>query len=191
MEGTKSWPSVVNALSLPAEATDPQTNTPVNVLKTLHDVYGLILAPFEAMYRRNVQEQQKKSQAAHGQPGMYTDLSRPLTSCSDPRLPVNSNMQTPTRPLGQNGMAPASMAATNGQGSFSGTNNQQRPPLGTSESHGSLGSSDNDPFASSDNNLLDQDVQGIKRKHDGEGPDTKRVRQKTGEACFRDTRHVL
>ncbi|KAF9532075.1 hypothetical protein CPB83DRAFT_848300 [Crepidotus variabilis] len=159
IESNKMWPSILTALGLPAEATDPQTNNQVLVLKELHDVYMRLLAPFETIYRRNIQEQQKKLQMS--------------------QQPVNGNPQAGMRSMSSHGLMPGTMGLTNGSGTFPSVNSQQRPSLASSDSHGSLGASDMDPFTQSEPNLLDQDVQGIKRKHNSEGPDMKRVRQKT------------
>ena len=59
--------------------------------------------------------------------------------------------------------------------------NQQRPPLTAGDSHSSIAAADLDTLAHPvDTNLLDHDMQGIKRKHENDGVDAKRVRQKTG-----------
>jgi SWI/SNF chromatin-remodeling complex subunit SWI1 len=72
------------------------------------------------------------------------------------------------------------MTGTNGLGQFLPGGNQQRPALAATDSHSSLISDLDTPPHPVDANLLDQEIQGIKRKHDNDGTETKRVRQKTG-----------
>jgi len=85
--------------------------------------------------------------------------------------------------MSSNGIPSQNMSSTNGLGQFLPTMpNQQRPPHTAGDSHSSIASADLDTLAHPvDTNLLDHDMQGIKRKHESDGGvDAKRVRQKTG-----------
>jgi SWI/SNF chromatin-remodeling complex subunit SWI1 len=133
-----------------------------------------IIGPFEQMHRQNMREQHKKLQMSQNQASLGDPqfLARQTAGMSN--LP-----QSGARPMSSNGIMPQSMAGTNGLGQFLPVGNQQRPALAANDSHSSL-ASDLDTLLPVDANLLDQDIQGIKRKHDNDGTETKRVRQKTG-----------
>jgi len=136
------------------------------------------LLSFEQLYKKNIQDQQKKLQMNQGQ-GLLPDqqfLPR--------QNPGMSNIQqSGMRPMSSNGIPSQNMSSTNGLGQFLPTMpNQQRPPHTAGDSHSSIASADLDTLAHPvDTNLLDHDMQGIKRKHESDGGvDAKRVRQKTG-----------
>lgn len=132
-----------------------------------------ILGPFEQMYRRNMIEQQKKLQLSQNQASLADPQFLPRQSAGMSNLP-----QSGARPISSNGVVPQSMPGTNGLGPF-----QQRPLLPTNDSHNSL-TSDLDTLSQpADAIFLDQDLQGVKRKHVNDVTDsTKRVRQKTGSS---------
>jgi SWI/SNF chromatin-remodeling complex subunit SWI1 len=125
-----------------------------------------------------MQDQQKKLHMSQSQGSLVEQQF--AASSGLPRQNVGMpNIQQPgMRPMSSNGVPPQSMPSTNGMGQFMQMGNQQRPPLTSNDSRSSITPSDLDTFPH-DANLLDQDTQGIKRKHDSDGVDTKRVRQKT------------
>jgi SWI/SNF chromatin-remodeling complex subunit SWI1 len=177
IDNAKAWPAFLPHLGLPEEYMDPQTNAPIPVARVLRDHYMTILGPFEQMYRRNMHEQHKKLQMSQSQ-SSFADpqyLARQTAGMSN--LP-----QSGVRPMSSNGIMPQSMAGPNGLGQFLQGGNQQRAALAANDSHSSL-TSDLDTLPQPvDADLLDQDMQGIKRKHDNDGTETKRARQKTGSA---------
>lgn len=172
IENAKSWPAFLPHLGLPEEYMDPQTNAPIPVAKLLRDQYTTILGPFEQMYRRNLHEQHKKLQ-----------MSQNPSSFADPQYLARQTSGMPqsgVRPMSSNSIMPQSMAGSNGLGQFLQGGNQQRPAFAANDSHSSL-TSDLDTLPQPvEVDLLDQDIQGIKRKHDNDGTETKRARQKTG-----------
>ena len=57
-------------------------------------------------------------------------------------------------------------------------------PIGSIDTHTSVPSELDSLMHAVDSNLLDPDIQGIKRKHDQDDRDMKRARQKTGTLEF-------
>lgn len=154
---------------------DPQTNAPIPVARLLRDHYLNILGPFEQMYRRNLHEQQKKLQMSQNQALVDPQFLARQTAG------MSNQPQSGIRPMSSNGTMPQPMGGTNGGlGQFLPVGNQQRQPPAANDLHGSsIADLDTLPQPG-DTNLLDQDILGSKRKHDNEGSETKRVRQKTG-----------
>ncbi len=152
--------------------------------KLLRDHYLAFLNPFEQMYKKNMQDQHKKLHMSQSQGSLVEQQFAASSGLPRQNVGMPNLQQTGMRPMSSNGVTPQSMPSTNGMGQFMQMGNQQRPPLTSSDSHSSITPSDLDTFPQTvDTNLLDQDTQGIKRKHDSDGVDTKRVRQKTGQ-CY-------
>lgn len=164
--------------------------------KLLHDHYFAFLYPFEQMYKRNLHDQQKKLQMSQTQGSLVEQQFAGSSGLPRQNVGMPPNLQqSGIRPMSSNGITPQSMPTTNGMGQFMQMGNQQRPPLASSDSHGSVTPSDLDAFPQTvDANILDQDSQGIKRKHDSDDVDIKRVRQKTGQChvcCHIQVVHVF
>lgn len=137
-----------------------------------------ILGPFEQMYRRNLLEQQKKLQLSQNQASLADPQFLSRQSAGMSNLP-----QSGARPMSSNGVVPQSMSGTNSLGPFLPPANQQKPSLPTNDSHNSLTSDLDTLSQQADAIFLDQDLQGVKRKHVNDVTDsTKRVRQKTGSS---------
>jgi SWI/SNF chromatin-remodeling complex subunit SWI1 len=168
-----------------------QANGSASVALMLEQMYTAVLYPFEDLYKKNIQEQQRKAQLSRqmsmGQPGQM------------PRMPpngmqsVSGQMQQmqrgPNPPMGMMGQP---IPNVNGAHFVNPANHtpqtpQQRPgstALNPQLSHNiQLQQNTPQPGAgpSGDSNLLDNDIQGIKRKLDAEDAEGKRTRQKTGK----------
>lgn len=154
----------------------------------LSQYYSHLLLPFEEMYTKSLQEQAKKAQSAQ-RPGPMPGHQFPPQQGLGRPTPGMPNIQQPgMRQNNSNGLMPQSIPPTNGITQYPQMHPQNRPSssqnphqASVQESRSSMGPSEIDPLALGiDSNLLDQDVQGIKRKHDQEDREMKRVRQKTG-----------
>ncbi|KAF8912810.1 hypothetical protein CPB84DRAFT_1670865 [Gymnopilus junonius] len=189
-----SWGSMLHHFDLPEHFPEVQANGSTSVATMLSQYYMALLHPFEEMYKKNIQEQQKKAQLSQqqrqgGMPGQQFPntiaLGRP-----GPGMP-NIQQQQAMRSTGSNSLMAQVMPPTNGMGQYPQMHGQNRPSSSQNphqapghESHSASTPSEIDPLAHSvESNLLDQDIHGIKRKHDQDDRDLKRVRQKTGNLC--------
>jgi len=179
----RAWPNLLPLLELPEEYIHPQKNVPTSVAHVLCNYYMTILHPFEVVYKKNIQDQQKKAQMSQGQ-GPMADQQFPTSSNLARSNTGMPNIQQPSmRPMSSNGL----MSGSSSLGQFPQIGSQHRPTAGpnphqtsATDPHSAIIPSDIDPFTHTvDSNLLDQDVQGIKRKLDHDDRDTKRARQKT------------
>jgi SWI/SNF chromatin-remodeling complex subunit SWI1 len=168
-------------------------------------IYMQILAPFEESYKKNIAEQQKKAQAtAHRPSGMPGAQFAPPPSLGRPGHGM-PNMQQPGMrpPMNVNGAMSQPIPPTNGS-PYNPMHNQHRPSssqnphqMSTPDSHIPMNSAMDIIPHTVDSNLLDQDIQGIKRKHEQPDGDMKRVRQKTGTlipaawSTFHDYVHIV
>lgn len=155
----------------------------------LEQMYTAILYPFEDLYKKNIQEQQRKAQLmsrqmSMGQPGQIRGMppngvqpasapmqrgpmpamgmmGQPIPNVNSAHFP-NAAMHTPQTPHQRPGST---------------TLNPQIPPhsLPVTQSTPQPGTG-----PTGESNLLDNDAQGIKRKLDIEDAEVKRARQKTG-----------
>ncbi|KAH9486785.1 SWI/SNF chromatin-remodeling complex subunit sol1 [Psilocybe cubensis] len=191
------WPKLLPAFDLPERFPEMQANNSASVAVMLSQYYMAILHPFEEYYRNNLSEQAKKVQAGQQQQQLLQQQSqqqqqrvmpnKPFPPPSNVGRPVTAmpNMpQSGVRPSNTPGLMSQSIPPSNGMPQYPQIHPQNRPASSQNphqqESNVSLGSSEIDPLAPTiDSNLLDQDVQGIKRKHEQEDRDLKRVRQKT------------
>ncbi|KAF8973884.1 hypothetical protein BDZ97DRAFT_402638 [Flammula alnicola] len=180
------WGAILQHFDLPEEFPSVQANNSSSVALMLSQYYMAILHPFEEMYKKNIQEQQKKAHIPQRQ-GSMPGQQFPTTS-SLGRPAGMSNMQQPgIRPMNANGLVSQAIPPANGLNQYPPMHNQHRSASSQNphqilapDSHSPMVSSEIDSLAHTvDSNLLDQDIQGIKRKHDQEERDMKRVRQKT------------
>ncbi|CAA7266582.1 unnamed protein product [Cyclocybe aegerita] len=172
------WQALLPHFDLPDEFPTVQANNSSSVAVMLHQYYMAILHPFEIIYKKNMQDQQKKAHLPQGGLSDQQQFGRPA-----PGMP---NMQQPgMRPMNPNSLMSQSIPPGNGLGQYPELS-QHRPPvqnphqMGMVDTHNSMAHSELNSLGHTvDSNLLDQDNQGIKRKHDQDDRDTKRVRQKT------------
>ncbi|KAF8167956.1 hypothetical protein B0H34DRAFT_683778 [Crassisporium funariophilum] len=189
VSNANGWAAILPHFDLPDEFPQMQANNSTSVALMLSQYYMAILNPFEVMYKKNLQEQQKKAQMGArpgGQqfPGSTSNLPRP-SGIPNSQAGVRTNNMM----MGQ-GLPGSSIPPTNGLPQFPSPQHQQstqhRQPatqslhqISSIDSHGSLAPSEFDSLShTADSNLLDQDIQGIKRKHD-QDDSIKRARQKT------------
>jgi len=164
-----------------------QANNSASVALMLSQYYMVILHPFEELYKKNIHEQQKKAQIPP-RPGSMPGNSFPGSNGLGRPTPGIPNMEQPgVRQMNANGLMPQNISSVNSSTQYSQMHNQHRPTQGlhqisAPDSHSSLPHPELDSLASvADSNLLDQDMLGIKRKHDQDERETKRARQKTGK----------
>ncbi|KAF9569712.1 hypothetical protein CPC08DRAFT_701603 [Agrocybe pediades] len=186
------WGSILRQFDLPEHFAEPQRNHSTSVALMLSQFYNVILYPFEEIYKRNILEQQRKAQ----QPGQQRPGGMPGQQFATPQ---NMNRVPPGMPniqqqQPQQTMRPPNTNAMMGQGIHADGLNQypQMPNQSRSSSQianqvpvpdivGAIARQDADVLSQSvEPTLLDQDFQGIKRKHETFTEDTlKRARQKT------------
>ena len=153
----------------------------------LSQYYMAILFPFEEVYRKNLQEQRGKVSMTgrQGMPPQQFPASTP--GAPRPSLGMSNTQQLGMRPnnLIPQGL-PGGPIASNGLAQFSSVPpTQHHPsstslPIGSIDTHTPMPSELDSLMHAVDSNLLDPDIQGIKRKLDQDDRDIKRARQKTG-----------
>ena len=174
-----------------------------------------ILYPFEELYKRNMPDHQRRLQMASRPPGgapfqaqaPIPMQNRPMQGApgltqpnAPPQMQRNNSMNPLTQPVGpiHGSVNPSAQLP---QPQATPVTPTQRPSSGSFNAHtGTPGSStitaipsaDNvSSISQSDENVLDQDVQGIKRKMEFEEGGNKRARQKTGKSPFNPVLTVL
>lgn len=184
MTSNKAWQSLLPHFDLPELSPDPFPNNSHSVALILQTYYAGILQPFEEVYRKNMMaEQQKKAQLFSrpgGQPqGTPSQMSAHSMQASasgqnqrgpPPGTPTANSMLPPTTP-----QTPHQRPSSSGLG----TQHLGHGPPQNSSSSDSSGQPVNGHL--SDANPLDSDGQGLKRKLESDDPESKRVRQKTGQ----------
>ena len=194
---------------LPEQFSSPQPNGQTSVANTLERYYKDLLDPFEAAYKRNVQEHQRRALMSAGRqpaPPIQQLLSTGSASGQGrPHQPQNGSIQSnfpeqaqataPTnatnsvtvpQPITSNHHPqPSHSAPAQPQPPPSAASIQRTSPVGTQPQNSSLPDSvpgtGQIPNGVSDKNILEPDVQGIKRKLDSNEADGKRAKQKLGE----------
>jgi hypothetical protein len=176
----------------------------------LSQYYLAILYPFEELYKRNMPDHQKRIQMASRPPTAQFQAQAAPTMQNRPMQGVpltQPNAPAQMQRSGNNSMNPLGqpVGPIHGSVNLSAQIPQatpvtptQRPSSSTFSAHSSAPVSNVTSVASVDGitsipqsegvaelaeNVLDQDVQGIKRKMEFEG-DNKRARQKTGKLAF-------
>ncbi|PPQ89376.1 hypothetical protein CVT25_002194 [Psilocybe cyanescens] len=181
------WPKFLSAFDLPEHFPEMQANNSTLVAVMLSQYYMAILHPFEEYYRTNLNEQAKKVLPGQRPGPMPNKQFPPSSGLGRPVTGMTNMQQSGIRSNNANGLMGQTIPPSNGMAQYPQMHPQNRPTssqnphqISAPESSISLGSSEIDPLVPSiDSNLLDQDIQGIKRKHDQEDRDMKRVRQKT------------
>jgi len=174
-----------------------QANGSTSVALMLSQYYMAILFPFEEVYRKNLQDQRGKVSMA-GRPGIPAQqFPAPSTpGAPRPSLAMSNTQQLGIRPMNSNNLITQGLSGgsipSNGLAQYSSVHNpptQHHPsstslPIGSIDTHTTMPSELDSLMHTIDSNLLDQDIQGIKRKHDQDDRDIKRARQKTGMLKF-------
>ena len=194
-----AWGSILPHFDLPDEFPQIQANNSNSVALMLSQYYMAILFPFEEVYRKNLQDQRGKvSIGRQAMPAQQFPASTP----NAPRPPLgmpNNTQQLGMRPINSNNLIsqglPGGSIPSNGLAQYPSVHNPltQQPPSSTSlpissiDTHPTMPSELDSLMHVVDSNLLDPEIQGIKRKHDQDDRDIKRARQKTGMLKFRIT----
>lgn len=166
-----------------------QANGSTSVAMMLEQMYTAILYPFEDLYKKNIQEQQRKAQLASRQMPMgQAGQMRGMAPNVVPQ--VSGQMQRAPMPaMGLMGQQMPNPNASHFPNTATHTPQtpHQRPGsavLGAQLPTHNLPITQSTPQSgispAGDSNLLDGDIQGIKRKLDMEDAEGKRARQKTG-----------
>jgi SWI/SNF chromatin-remodeling complex subunit SWI1 len=176
-------------------------NGQTSVAHSLAQYYMAILQPFEEAYKRNLQEQQRRAaMSAARQPGsqppqLSTPTGRPLhppkfsdqipgaqaditglmNQTAAPSSSLNGSSYYPQAPLHQRPPSSAPNVPSHNPA------NREPPSAPQSDFASPVAQISNGVFAPQlDKNILDPDVQDIKRKLDFDKTDGKRVRQRIG-----------
>ena len=149
-----------------------------------------ILFPFEEVYRKNLQDQRGKVPMAgrQGMPPQQFPASAP--GPLRPSLGLSNTQQLGIRPMNSNNLIPQGLPggsiSSNGLAQYSSVPPTQHHssssslPISSIDTHTPLPSELDSLMHAVDSNLLDPEIQGIKRKLDQDDRDIKRARQKTG-----------
>ena len=196
VNANNAWGSILPHFDLPDEFPQMQANGSTSVALMLSQYYMAILFPFEEVYRKNLQDQRGKASMA-GRQSMSAQQFPPTTpGAPRPSLGISNSQQLGVRPMSSNNLVPQSLPGgsipSNGLGQYSSVPNppaQHHPSstslqIGSIETHTTMPSELDSLMHAIDSNLLDPDIQGIKRKHDQDDLDVKRARQKTGMLKF-------
>ncbi|KAJ3561107.1 hypothetical protein NP233_g10398 [Leucocoprinus birnbaumii] len=177
LKANNGWPAICAEFNLPEEFSQMQANGSTSVALMLEQMYTAILYPFEDLYKKNVQEQQRKAQMASrqmsmsGQPGQIRGMPPNGMQPGPQQMQQMQQMQRGPMPAMANHtpqtphQRPGSTALNPQMPSHNIALPQSTPQAGMTPA--------------SDSNLLDNDIQGIKRKLDMEDAEGKRARQKT------------
>lgn len=180
MNNNNAWVQLLSQFNLPQEISGP--HGPTSAAALLAECYKAILFPFEESYKKNLQESQRKASMANRQGNMG--------------MPAGGVQGGQPGGMNNNAMAMQRMAMN--QGATPGPHNMGQPPNAAqrfpmnqspqrpqSAMMVPPGSDAMLPVAQiPEVNLLDQDVQGIKRKLDSNDLDNKRVRARTGRSLL-------
>lgn len=201
------WGLIAAQFDLPDEFPQPQANGSTSVANMLSHYYMAILYPFEELYKRNMPEHQKRTQVVPRPPGApfqsqvgVAMQNRPmqgvpgLPQSTPPTQLQRTGGNAPGQPIGPI-HGPASSNTQLPQVPHTPATSNQRPSSATFSSHSGHSGPSSVPsiiatesllslpqpegIADLGENVLDQDVQGIKRKIDFEEGGNKRARQKT------------
>ena len=193
VNGNNAWGSILPHFDLPDEFPQVQANGSTSVALMLSQYYMAILFPFEEVYKKNLQDQRGKVSMT-GRQGMPPQQFPPsVPGAPRPSLGMSNTQQLGMRPMNSNNLMPQVLPGgpipSNGLAQFSSVPPTQHHPSSTSLPIGSIDThtpipSELDSLMHADSNLLDPDIQGIKRKLDQDDRDIKRARQKTGTLEF-------
>ncbi|KAK2461804.1 hypothetical protein APHAL10511_006267 [Amanita phalloides] len=198
------WGLIAGQFELPEEFPQPQANGSTSVANMLSQYYMAILYPFEELYKRNISGHRERMQmaprpagasfTAQAAPTMQNRPMQGVSGLAQPNPPVQMQ-RTATNSMGQSVVPIHGSLNSSTQLPQATHTPTQRPSSATFNSHsGLLASSNTTSITSADSlsslqqsesavelgdNILDQDVQGIKRKMEFEGEGNKRARQKT------------
>ncbi|PPQ67356.1 hypothetical protein CVT24_011539 [Panaeolus cyanescens] len=182
------WSSILQHFDLPEEFPNSPVGDSNSVALTLSHYYMSILHPFEEVYKKSIQEQNRKMQMSQQRQGLMPGQQFPShPSANRPASGMPNLSQSGMRPGNPNGsMGHGPSMPHNGMGQFNpmhAPNFNQRPGSSASamtpDPHIS-GTPELDPFNHAvDPTLLDPEMQSMKRKLEAEEKDLKRARQKT------------
>jgi SWI/SNF chromatin-remodeling complex subunit SWI1 len=194
VNGNNAWGSILPHFDLPDEFPQVQANGSTSVALMLSQYYMAILFPFEEVYRKNLQDQRGKVSMT-GRQGMPPQQFPASTQGAPrPSLGMSNTQQLGMRPMNSNNLIPQVLPGgsipSNGLAQYSSVSSTQHHPsstslpIGTIDTHTPMPSELDSLMHAVDSNLLDPDIQGIKRKLDQDDRDIKRARQKTGMLEF-------
>jgi SWI/SNF chromatin-remodeling complex subunit SWI1 len=203
---------LLSHFGLPEQFHVPQPNNQNSVATALSQHYVSLLYPFEDAYKRNVQEQQRRVMLSARHPGSKSQQSLMINTSQglrphhqDGATQSNNREKAPITSVGSRGR-PVGSSPSPGSNSHShhrapDTPHSRPPSRPGNDAHSSGSTTDSKTGGSPlvdgmllehfvDKNLLDPDIQGIKRKPERDGADGKRVRQKIGR-CSKPQRRSI
>lgn len=191
VSANNGWGAIAAQFNLPdVIAQEPPNAGTTLVAHTIAQYYMVLLHPFEQSYMNNLQEQQKRA-AASRQIGaqvsqLPTTSGRPIQGISALAHPGQSLCGVTNALLSSSNPTIAGMDG--GSQTQPSPDIPHQPSTPTTVIQSNSMASFNNPDGSlddllenpSDSNVLDQEMQGIKRKMEDDDRDSKRTRQKIG-----------
>lgn len=183
LNSLNGWNQLLRQFDLPEEFPPGHAHASSSVAAVLAQYYRAILTPFEESYKKNVQENQRKAGLVN-RAGM---MQNPAMGNMPPgQAMLQQSMNNNPAAMQRMGMNAPGQNMAGPQGMAPSANGAQRFPmnqaLGQRPQSGMMVPPGGDailPGTTPEVNLLDQDVQGIKRKLDSNELDNKRVRPRT------------
>ncbi|KAK0465423.1 uncharacterized protein EV420DRAFT_958602 [Desarmillaria tabescens] len=175
-----TWAVIASQFELPEELPQPHASGTTSSAHALQACYMLILAPFEDLYKKNVQDQQRKAQMSSRQGNVMNQ--RPGTP-TRPGQGVANGMQSgfPNQmQRGQPGFPSANAVAPQTPHQSGTATSVPQPSTNTTHMSAPQSVDASHVGETSDTNVLEDIQGGIKRKLDSDDGDGKRARQKTG-----------
>jgi SWI/SNF chromatin-remodeling complex subunit SWI1 len=197
VSSNNGWGAIIAQFNLPEEIPQEPPNVgTTSVAQTIAQYYMALLYPFEQYYKSNIQEQQKRALANSRQPGAQgpqppTTPNRPVQAVPAGILPAQMVRGATNNLQGPMNSAPG--VALNGGSQMPSAHNtplQQSVPITTQLTNAGVPYNNTEDLLEelkangSDGNVLDQEMQGIKRKMEDEERDGKRTRQKIGKSSI-------
>ena len=196
VSANNSWSAIAAQFNLPDEiAQEPPNAGTTSVAHTIAQYYMVLLHPFEQYYKNNLQEQQKRALAASRQLGaqgsqLSNTSGRPIQGVPAPAHPGQSSRGVTNALLTSLNPTIAGMDGSSQTQPSPDIPHQPSTPTTVIQSNSNSIPSFNNPDGSlddllenpPDSNVLDPEMQGIKRKMDDDDRDGKRTRQKIGRS---------
>jgi SWI/SNF chromatin-remodeling complex subunit SWI1 len=187
LNSNNSWGQILNQFDLPEEFPTPQANGATSVSTMLSHYYMAILLPFEESYRKNLQETQRKANMANRQ-GMMPNMSMGGGGMGGGggqgqaiQQQGMANNPMAMQRMGGNPMNPGMPGPPNMSQSVNGMARYPQQPQRSQSGVMTPGADSLLPVGNIQDEVLDSDIQGIKRKLDATDLDNKRARPRTGK----------
>ncbi|KAJ2928818.1 hypothetical protein H1R20_g8288, partial [Candolleomyces eurysporus] len=178
LNNNNGWSQILNHFDLPEEFPSVQLNGSTSVSTMLSQYYMVILLPFEESYKKNLQENQRKANLANRQGGMMQNP--PMGGAQGQAMQQQGMANNPMamQRIGANPMNP-SLGPPNMSQPANGLGRFPQQPQRSQSGVMTPGADSLLPVGNIQDEVLDSDIQGIKRKLDANDLDNKRARPRT------------